>query len=212
MGSVTRCRGHGGHGSSTAGNVLATPAVRVHGHDPRRGPIRGHRCRSTTSCRRTSGTSRHNRDVWLSFQKTKGSSDLYVQSNVWAPGGSTGWHTHPGHSLIIVTAGTVTAYDGDDAECQPARLHAGNGVRRSRRRPCAQPPERRRSGGADGRRSAHPGRCGRAALTLQTRDTARSDEDRPREQPLQRKSHAGFNQRAETHSGTQQKHGRLALP
>src|SRR5215211_6166590 len=42
---------------------------------------------------------------WLSIQKTKGPSDLYVQNNVWAPGGTTGWHTHPGHSLIIVTAG-----------------------------------------------------------------------------------------------------------
>ena len=47
-------------------------------------------------------------DVWLSLQKTKGLSDVYVQSNVWVAGGSTGWHTHPGHSLIIVTAGTVT--------------------------------------------------------------------------------------------------------
>ncbi len=55
-------------------------------------------------------------DVWLSLQKTKGSSDLYVQSNVWQPGGSTGWHTHPGHSLIIVTSGTVTEYDAD---CTP---------------------------------------------------------------------------------------------
>jgi hypothetical protein len=59
-------------------------------------------------------------DVWLSLQKTKGSSDLYVQSNVWQPGGSTGWHTHPGHSLIIVTSGTVTEYD---AECTP-HVHA----------------------------------------------------------------------------------------
>ncbi len=58
-------------------------------------------------------------DVWLSLQKTKGLSDVYVQSNVWAPAGSTGWHTHPGHSLIIVTAGTVTTYEGDDPECSP---------------------------------------------------------------------------------------------
>jgi hypothetical protein len=29
------------------------------------------------------------------------------------------WHTHPGPSLIIVTAGTVTAYDGDDPTCTP---------------------------------------------------------------------------------------------
>ena len=59
------------------------------------------------------------RRIWLSMQKTKGSSDLYVQSNVWQPGGTTGWHTHPGHSLIVVTAGTVTAYEGDDPSCTP---------------------------------------------------------------------------------------------
>jgi len=59
-------------------------------------------------------------DVWLSLQKTKGSSDLYVQSNVWQPinpitgvVASTGWHTHPGHSLIIVTSGALTEYDDD---------------------------------------------------------------------------------------------------
>jgi hypothetical protein len=55
-------------------------------------------------------------DVWLSMQKTKGASDLYVQSNEWQPNGSTGWHTHPGHSLIIVTSGSITEYDGD---CTP---------------------------------------------------------------------------------------------
>ena len=58
-------------------------------------------------------------NVWLSMQKTKGSSDLYVQSNVWQPGGSTGWHSHPGHSLITVTAGTVTDYEASDPECKP---------------------------------------------------------------------------------------------
>jgi quercetin dioxygenase-like cupin family protein len=72
--------------------------------------------------------SRHRRDLWLSWQKTSGSSDVYVQSNVWAPGGSTGWHTHPGHSLIVVTAGTVTAYDGDDRRCRPQVYTAGMGL------------------------------------------------------------------------------------
>src|SRR5215471_1953573 len=52
------------------------------------------------------GTTDDDPNVWLSWQKTKGSSDLYVQSNVWQPSGTTGWHSHPGHSLIIVTAGT----------------------------------------------------------------------------------------------------------
>jgi hypothetical protein len=58
--------------------------------------------------------------VWLSLQKTKGSSDLYVQSNVWPAVNpitgaiaSTGWHTHPGHSLIIVTSGSITDYMDD---------------------------------------------------------------------------------------------------
>jgi hypothetical protein len=67
------------------------------------------------------------KNVWLSLQKTKGDSDVYVQSNVWIPGGSTGWHTHPGHSLIIVTAGTVTAYDGDDPACAPVVYTEGMG-------------------------------------------------------------------------------------
>ena len=56
---------------------------------------------------------------WQEMIKTMGLSDLYVQSNVWAPGGSTGWHTHPGPSLVIVTAGTLTVYEGDDPSCTP---------------------------------------------------------------------------------------------
>ncbi len=64
---------------------------------------------------------------WASFQKTRGDSDLYVQSNVWAPGGTTGWHRHPGHSLIIVTSGAVTAYEGDDRSCTPHVYTAGMG-------------------------------------------------------------------------------------
>jgi quercetin dioxygenase-like cupin family protein len=63
--------------------------------------------------------------AWLSLQKTSGPSDLYVQSNVWQPGGSTGWHTHPGRSLIIVAAGTVTEYDAPDIDCKPHVYNKG---------------------------------------------------------------------------------------
>jgi hypothetical protein len=69
--------------------------------------------------------SRSRKHVWHSMQKTKGASDLYVQSNVWAAGGTSGWHTHPGHSLITVTAGAVTAYEGDDPSCTPKVYTAG---------------------------------------------------------------------------------------
>jgi hypothetical protein len=66
-------------------------------------------------------------NFWQSRQKTRGLSDVYVQSNVWQPGGSSGWHTHPGHSLILVTAGTVTAYEGDDPSCTPHVYSQGMG-------------------------------------------------------------------------------------
>src|SRR5688572_20923939 len=46
--------------------------------------------------------------------KTKGLSDVYVVRNVIAPGGHTGWHSHPGPSIISVVAGVATAYEGDD--------------------------------------------------------------------------------------------------
>lgn len=57
--------------------------------------------------------------LWLSEQKTVGISDGYFLTNVWQPGGTTGWHTHPSSTLIIVTAGTITHYDGDDPTCTP---------------------------------------------------------------------------------------------
>jgi hypothetical protein len=72
------------------------------------------------------------KSVWLSLQKTKGASDLYVQSNLWQPVNpltgavsSTGWHSHPGHSLITVTQGTVTDYESDDSQCKPQVYTAG---------------------------------------------------------------------------------------
>jgi quercetin dioxygenase-like cupin family protein len=64
-------------------------------------------------------------NIWRSRQRTKGLSDGFVLSNVWALGGSTGWHTHPGHTLIIVTAGTVTEYHGDDPTCTGTAYSAG---------------------------------------------------------------------------------------
>jgi quercetin dioxygenase-like cupin family protein len=68
---------------------------------------------------------RHRPSFWFAHLKTRGQSDLFVQDNTWDPGGTTGWHTHPGPSLIIVTLGTVTAYEGDDPECTPHVYTAG---------------------------------------------------------------------------------------
>jgi quercetin dioxygenase-like cupin family protein len=48
--------------------------------------------------------------------KTKGVSDVYVVRNVISPGGHTGWHSHPGPSIISVVSGVATEYHGDDAD------------------------------------------------------------------------------------------------
>ena len=113
-----------------AGNVWATPAAGFAGTTLAKGTFAEIDVFNHAALPKpTSPTSgeEQRRNVWLSSQKTKGSSDLYVQSNVWQPGGSTGWHTHPGHSLIIVTSGTVTAYEGDDPDCKPTEYTQGLG-------------------------------------------------------------------------------------
>jgi len=74
----------------------------------------------------TGRSSHHMHNLWYAHLRTHGTSDLYVQDNTWDPGGSTGWHTHPGASLIIVTQGTVTAYEGDDRDCTPHVYRAGD--------------------------------------------------------------------------------------
>lgn len=107
-------------------NVLATPASGFTGTTLAVGRF-GKIDVFNHSIQEDASEARHKKNIWLSWQKTKGVSDLYVQSNVWQPGGSTGWHTHPGHSLITVTAGTVTAYEGDDPNCKPSVYTAGMG-------------------------------------------------------------------------------------
>jgi quercetin dioxygenase-like cupin family protein len=59
--------------------------------------------------------------------KTRGASDVYVVSNKIAPGGHTGWHTHPGPSLVTVKSGTITAYNASDRKCRPTVYPAGSG-------------------------------------------------------------------------------------
>ena len=59
--------------------------------------------------------------------ETKGSSDFYVVENTVTPGGYSGWHTHPGPSLVTVKSGTAFFYDGDDPMCTPRVYETGSG-------------------------------------------------------------------------------------
>jgi hypothetical protein len=53
-------------------------------------------------------------DYWKFDLDAKGATDVQVIENLVAPGGSFGWHTHPGPSLVIVRSGLLTVYHGSD--------------------------------------------------------------------------------------------------
>ena len=67
------------------------------------------------------------KDFWQARLRTKGASDLYVLQNTISPGGTFGWHSHPGPSMVIVKSGTATFYEGNDATCSPHVVQAGQG-------------------------------------------------------------------------------------
>jgi quercetin dioxygenase-like cupin family protein len=63
---------------------------------------------------------------WSARLKTRGITDAYVVDNKFAAGSDTGWHSHPGPSLVFVIAGTVTNYSSDDPGCSPHVYKAGS--------------------------------------------------------------------------------------
>jgi Cupin domain len=97
-----------------AGTVLATPPTNVVGTEfgiGKFGPID------------TKGTI----GAWSAKMKTTKPSDIHVLSNRIKPGGSFGWHSHPGPSFVIIKSGTATVHMGADPTCTPRRFTAGTG-------------------------------------------------------------------------------------
>jgi quercetin dioxygenase-like cupin family protein len=62
---------------------------------------------------------------WAIKTKVKGDSDVYIVQNTFPPGTHSGWHTHPGPSLITVTSGELTVYEASDPTCTPIIYTAG---------------------------------------------------------------------------------------
>src|SRR5215211_1568632 len=60
----------------------------------------------------------------IEVESGRRSADLAIVKVVLEPGGSTGWHHHPGVVLVPVKAGTVTEYD---AQCHKSVYKAGKG-------------------------------------------------------------------------------------
>lgn len=58
---------------------------------------------------------------------TDGPIDLQLTVLTVDPGGSVGWHSHPGDVLMSVADGTATRYEADDKQCHPATFSVGQG-------------------------------------------------------------------------------------
>jgi quercetin dioxygenase-like cupin family protein len=70
------------------------------------------------------GRARH---FWKARINTSGATDVHMLQNTIAPGGTFGWHSHPGPSLVIVKSGTATFYMAEDPACAPRVVPAGSG-------------------------------------------------------------------------------------
>jgi quercetin dioxygenase-like cupin family protein len=68
----------------------------------------------------------------IEVESKQRSADLAIVRVVLEPGGSTGWHHHPGVGLAAVRSGAVTVYDAD---CDSTVYKAGEGFFESHDRP-----------------------------------------------------------------------------
>ena len=55
-------------------------------------------------------------------------SRLFLQHSVFAPGQSTGWHTHPGPAIVMVVSGSQTLEEPQGSNCRTITANAGEGV------------------------------------------------------------------------------------
>jgi quercetin dioxygenase-like cupin family protein len=51
--------------------------------------------------------------------------ETVIQQIILAPGGRTGWHSHPGPAMALIKSGALTLYSGDDPACLAHTYSAG---------------------------------------------------------------------------------------
>lgn len=71
----------------------------------------------------TAGVKIHTDDLKLS---TRDDVQVVTQTITVAPGGTTGWHSHPGPVFVTISAGTMTFYDGEDPTCTAGTYQTGD--------------------------------------------------------------------------------------
>lgn len=69
----------------------------------------------------------HGKNDFRVMVKVRDPADVYVVRNRVPPGGHSGWHTHPGPSIVSVKTGMATVYSGDDPSCSGVDYPAGTG-------------------------------------------------------------------------------------
>ena len=60
----------------------------------------------------------------IKVESERHSADIAIAKVVLEPGGSTGWHHHPGVTLVSIASGTVAEYD---KKCEKSVHKAGEG-------------------------------------------------------------------------------------
>lgn len=73
----------------------------------------------------TSEESENPEDEWTADVFTSGPSNIIVQDVVYAPGGHTGWHSHPGILLSAMISGSIEWYD---SKCQKHVYNPGDAL------------------------------------------------------------------------------------
>lgn len=61
----------------------------------------------------------------LKLRDSSKAADAAIQQVTIAPGGQTGWHTHPGPAVVLVKSGEFTLYQADDPSCTGRTYRAG---------------------------------------------------------------------------------------
>ena len=103
-----------GFASTTAygGVAMATPSSGV--TNPTWSPVIGQFQDGIEAKAKTDVDPGADADFWKVNISAKGATDVHIIENIIAPGGTFGWHSHPGPSLVIVKSGVLSVYHAPD--------------------------------------------------------------------------------------------------
>jgi quercetin dioxygenase-like cupin family protein len=62
----------------------------------------------------------------MAIDCTNGCDTAFQRADV-SPGGSSGWHTHPGATFVGIGQGEITYYHSEGTVCHSAKVSAGSG-------------------------------------------------------------------------------------